>query len=382
MRIVRVATVPFFVLHHLEGQIRALVAAGHEVFVVTSPGEGAERIAALGACVKLVAIPREISPWADLVSLLALSRSLREIRPDLVHSNTPKAGLLAAIAGCWRGVPIRLHTFTGQAWVERKGPVRWLSRLADRVITGLNIRCYADSASQRDFLISEGIASGENLRVLGAGSLGGVDLKRFDIDRLRPAATELRAKLGIAAAAKVIVFVGRVTRDKGIVELVAAFGRLENAALVLVGPFEPERDPLPAATRAEIERNPAIHAIGYDAHPERYLAFADLLCLPSYREGFGIVVIEAAALGVPCVGTRIVGLSDAVVDGKTGVLVPPKDMPALAGALDALLLDDALRAAMGVAARDRIVKDFDAEKLNAALLQEYAALASSAQPRP
>jgi glycosyltransferase involved in cell wall biosynthesis len=378
MRIVRVATVPFFVLHHLEGQIGALVAAGHEVHVVTSPGEGFDRIAALGvAGVEAAAIPREISPLADLGALIRLCLLLKSLNPDLLHSNTPKAGLLGAIAAFLCGVPVRLHTFTGQAWAERSGPVRWLGRLADRIIIALNTLCYADSASQRDFLIREGIATAAKLAVLGAGSLGGVDLARFDAARLRGEAAEARARLGIAPQAKVVVFVGRVTRDKGIAELVAAFGRLQNAALVLVGPLEPERDPLPEATRREIERHPAIRAVGYDARPEVYLAFADLLCLPSYREGFGIAVIEAAALGVPCVGTRIVGLSDAIVDGKTGVLVPPKDAKALAGALETLLNDDARRAVLGAAARKRVHEEFDAKKMNEKLLQEYARLAQS-----
>jgi len=383
MRIVRVTTLPFFVLHHLEGQIRRLVAEGHEVHVVTSAIEGFDRIASLGvAGVVPVNIPRDISPLADLAALVTLWRVLRRLAPQIVHSNTPKAGLITAIAGRLGGVPVRLHTFTGQAWAERRGLVRWLGRLADRLIIGLNTRCYADSFSQKEFLIGEGIARENDIMVLGAGSLGGVDLKRFDRERLRAAATELRTRLGIPPRAKVIVFVGRVTRDKGIAELVTAFGRLKEAALVLVGPQEPERDPLLAQTLAEIERNPAIHAIGYDPEPERYLAFADLLCLPSYREGFGNVVIEAAALGVPCVGTDIVGLRDAVVDGKTGLLVPPRDVPALARALGTLLADDNMRAALGVAARERVGAEFNAEKLNAMLLQEYAALAGRGHFRP
>ncbi|MBC7802871.1 MAG: glycosyltransferase family 4 protein [Candidatus Parcubacteria bacterium] len=375
MRIVRIATVPFFVLHHLEGQIRALVAEGHEVHVLTSAGEGFERIAALGvAGVHATDIPREISPLADARALVQVTALLKQLKPDLVHSNTPKAGLLGAIAARLCGVPVRLHTFTGQAWMERRGPVRWLGRLADRLIVSLNTRCYADSPSQRDFLVSEGLAAEGKIRVLGAGSLGGVDLMRFDAERLRTAGKEARELLVIPRHSRVITFIGRVTRDKGIVELIQAFGQLRDAALVLVGPLEPERDPLPAQTLAEIHRNPAIHAVGYQSRPERYLACADVLCLPSYREGFGIVVIEAAALGVPCVGTDIVGLRDAVVDGKTGLLVPPRDAAALATGLATMLGDDALRLALGTAARARVRRDFDAVVVHAHLLREYASL--------
>ncbi|HTP62354.1 MAG TPA: glycosyltransferase family 4 protein [Burkholderiales bacterium] len=377
MRIVRVATIPFVVLHHLEGQIRASVAAGHEVYVVTMQGAEVERIRALGvAGVVCVDIPREISPLADLVALCGLWRAFGRLKPDLVHSITPKAGLLAAIAGWLRGVPIRLHTFTGQAWAVRSGLVRWLSRMADRLVVRLNTRCYADSFSQRDFLVAEGICRLGELQVLGSGSLAGVDLKRFDAERLRDAAAHARARLRVSAGRKLIAFVGRVTRDKGVGELVAAFKGLRDASLVLVGPLEPERDPLAPETLSEIERNPAIHAIGYDPEPERYLAAADLLCLPSYREGFGIVVLEAAALGVPCVGTRITGLADAVVDGVTGVLVPPKDAGALRMALEGLLADDARRRALGDAARVRVRREFDAAAMQAGLLAEYAALES------
>ena len=383
MRVVRIATIPFVVLHHLESQIRAAVEAGHEVFIVTGPGQGDDQLASLGvAGVVLLEIPREIAPLADLVALFRLYRALGRLKPDLVHSITPKAGLIAAIAGWLCGVGVRIHTFTGQAWAERGGLVRSLSRLSDKVILKLNTRCYADSFSQRKFLVDERIATPDSLQVLGAGSLAGVDLQRFDPVRLRGPAADARAALGIPAGARVIVFLGRVTRDKGIGELVSAFKRLRGAALVLVGPQEPARDPLPLETVEEMRRNPGIHAIGYQAAPERYLAMADVLCLPSYREGFGIVVIEAAALGVPCVGTQIVGLGDAVVDGETGLLVPPKDAEALARALATLLGDDVRRAAFGAAARTRVLAEFDASVLNRKLLQEYAALLERAQPRP
>ena len=378
MRIVRIATMQFVVLHHLGGQIQAAAAAGHQVFVITSRGDVIDQIRSLGvAGITIIDIPREISPLADLIALFRLWREIGKLKPDLVHSITPKAGLLAAIASRLRGVPVRLHSFTGQAWAERRGLVRWLGRLADGVIVRINSRCYADSFSQRDFIVAEGICEREAIHVPGSGSLAGVDLKRFDIDRLRDPARALRARLGIGARDKVVVFLGRVTRDKGIGELVRAFAGIRDAALVLVGPLEPERDPLAPDTLAEIERNPAIYPVGYVPDPDAYLAMADMLCLPSYREGFGSVVVEAAALGVPSVGTRIVGLTDAIVDGVTGVLVPPKNVESLSGALRTLLDDDARRLAMGIAARDRARKEFDAEAMNAALLAEYASLQSN-----
>ncbi len=382
MRICRVASVPFALLHHLRHQILATAAAGHEVLLIASPGAEWSGLRGIdGVRVREIPIARALSPLRDLASLFALWRCLRAERIDVLHSTTPKAGLLAAIAGRLAGVPVRLHTFTGQAWAELSGPMRWLARAADRLVVALNTRCYADSASQRAFLEQEGIAAPGELAVLGAGSVAGVDAAAFDPGRYREAAAALRRAHGIEPEARVLVFVGRVTRDKGIAELVQAFGVLEkrhpSAHLFLVGPEEPERDPLPAETRSAIAGNRRIHAVGYNATPQHFLAAGDVLCLPSYREGFGNVVIEAAAMGLPAVGTRIVGLADAIADGETGVLVPVRDAAALAAALERLLADDALRLAMGRAARERALRLFEAGAVNALVLAEYAALGSA-----
>jgi glycosyltransferase involved in cell wall biosynthesis len=380
MRIVRSATVPFFLLHHLRGQINAMVAAGHEVILVSSPTEGADRLARWpGISFQPIDIPRPIALWRDLVSLWRMYQFLRRVRPDIVHSTTPKAGIIHALAAWLARVPIRLHTFTGQAWAERQGMVRRIGKLADRLIIALNTRTYADSRSQCAYLAEEGVAPLGCVRVLGNGSLGGVDLAALDPAQLASAGNAVRARLGIPAGARVIVFIGRVTRDKGVAELVEAFGRLQSemadAHLILVGPFEPDLDPLPAATLNRIRDDPRIAAVGYDADAAKYLAAADVLCLASYREGFPNVVIEAAAMGVPTVGTDIVGLCDAIVDGVTGVLVPPRDAAALAYTLIAVLTDDDRRRSLGQAARERAHSLFDARVVNGLLLREYAELA-------
>ncbi len=380
MRIVRTATVPFFLLHHLRGQIDATVAAGHEVIVVASPVEGADRLAHWpGVRFQPIEISRPMAPWRDLVSLWRMYHFLRRVRPDIVHSTTPKAGLIQALAAWLARVPIRLHTVTGQAWSRRQGLVRPIGKLADRLIIALNTRTYADSRSQCAYLAEEGIAPPGRVRVLGAGSLGGVDLAALDSECLADAGKALRAKLAIPTGVRVIVFIGRVTRDKGVVELVEAFDRLlaemPDVRLILVGPFERDLDPLPAATADHIRDDPRIVAVGYEAEAAKYLAIADVLCLPSYREGFGNVVIEAAAVGVPTVGTDIVGLRDAVVDGETGLLVPPRDAKALAHALVAVLTDETRRRLLGEAARERARRLFDARVVNGLVLREYAELA-------
>ena len=371
MKIARVATVPFFLYNHLRGQIKATLAAGHEVTLVSGSGQEVEWLKAIpGVKFVEIDIPRKISPFRDMRALWQLHLFFRREKFDIVHSTTPKAGMLCAIAAFLAKVPVRLHTFTGQAWMELRGMMRSIAKAGDRVTAGLDTQCYADSLSQRDFIVSEGIASREKLRVLGSGSLAGVDLSRFDPDKWADSKVATRKALGIPEEHRVITFIGRVTKDKGIEELLAAFESLKSlkCTLLLIGPGEAKDGSFSGPGE---DSDPDIRMIGYSPEPERYLAVTDIFCLPSYREGFGNVVIEAAAMGIPAVGTAITGLKDAVIDGETGMLVPAKDSKALAGALKTLLNDENLRLKMGKAARERAAREFSAEKVNAAVLSEY-----------
>ncbi|NIM97412.1 MAG: glycosyltransferase [candidate division Zixibacteria bacterium] len=302
-------------------------------------------------------------------------------RFDIVHSTAPKAGLLTALAGALARVPVRIHTFTGQVWMEMEGLSRRIMRYCDWLIGHLDTHCYADSPSQRDLLIEEGLVEASKISVLGAGSISGVNLERFNPNKLmEESAVELRRDLALSDHSEIIVFVGRLAKGKGIRELVSAFRMLredhEELDLVLVGPsLESEHDPLPRETLDEISNNPHIHAVGFSQEVEKYLRIADVFCLPSYREGFGSVVIEAAAMGVPAVASRVVGLVDAVVDGETGVLVPAKEVEPLRGALAKMLSAPGIRRRMGCAARERAVRDFDSRIVNGMVCEEYLKLA-------
>jgi glycosyltransferase involved in cell wall biosynthesis len=360
----------------LAGQIEYLARAGAHVAVVTSSGSELQRLSAENVAIENIEIPRSISPLKDIVALFRLWRFFRRSRFDIVHSTTPKAGLLCAVAAALASVPVRLHTFTGQPWVNMTGPVRLLARWADWLMGRFNTRCYADSESQRDFLVAQGLLPAEKSVVLGKGSLAGVDMRRFDAARWSAEEKRaLRRELGVSERGTVILFVGRVTLDKGVRELLQAFEALRNEAydvdLLLVGPLDDERGG--AVDLVGLSR---VHHVGYTDCPERYMAVADFLCLPSYREGFGTVVIEAAAMGLPTVGTRIYGLSDAVEDGVTGVLVPPRDAAALAGAIRSMIDAPDRLLSMGLAARARCIEYFDADKVNALVAEEYARLNS------
>lgn len=388
IRIARISTVPFSILTQLRHQIQTLKNCGAQVWIVTSDGEEFESLQKLaGTACAPIEIPRAIAPWRDLLALLQLFRFFRKNKIMIAHSTTPKAGLLTAIAGLLAGVPIRIHTFTGQPWVSMRGPIRWLARRSDWLIGKLNTRCYADSDSQKHFLVEQKIVAAQKLFVIGAGSLAGVDVERFNAERISmQEREELGAKHGIPHGAQVILFVGRITPDKGVRELIEAFRKIKTAGsaahLVLAGPLDSERGGASNLSLHDINCVPDTHLVGYTERPEAYMAIADILCLPSYREGFGTVVIEAAAMGVPTVGTDIYGLSDAVVNGETGILVPPRDAAALASALAALLKDRVKCTNMGMAAQERARTLFEASRVNSKVAEEYLHLLSTKQRLP
>ena len=377
LRLCRIVTVPGTFQTLLWEQLRCIAAHDVDLTLVSSPGPELALVANdVGARAVSVPMERKPAPLADLRSLLRLTSFLRRNRFDIVHSATPKAGFLTACAGRMARIPIRLHTFTGQPWVELKGLKRRIPRACDAITAKLTTQCYADSRSQRDFLIQEGLVAPEKIAVVGAGSISGVDLKRFSLEVWGGRhSSQTRSELGIPANGLVIIFVGRVTKDKGITELLTAFEKIAErnleVHLVLVGPFEPEQDALPALTMDRLKRNSRIHCIGFCAAPERFLAAADIFCLPSYREGFGSVVVEAGAMELPAVVTRVTGLVDTVAEGETGLIVPAKSVGELAQALQTLLDSKALRTSLGRAARQRVVQSFDCQLINEAVVEQY-----------
>jgi glycosyltransferase involved in cell wall biosynthesis len=379
-RICRTATVPFYLVAHLKPQIEFCVKIGMQVWIVTSDGPERKEIAGnRGLQYHCIEIPRTIHPLKDLVALVKLYRFFKKNRFDIVHSTTPKAGLLSAIASFLARVPLRLHTWTGQQWVTMHGWVRTVSRMADWMIGKLNTHCYADSDSQRRFLIAEGIVPEGKISVLGHGSRGGGDVTRFNPDRWSAVnKRHILEELSISPNSTTIIFVGRISVDKGVLELIYAFETLLRKGydinLVMVGPFDQDRGGKKTVNVDDLQRNDRIHLVGYTAEPERYLSIGDIFCLPSYREGFGSVVIEAAAMNIPTIGTKINGLVDAVEDGKSGLLVPPRDKMALTNALQRLLDDPLMVQQMGSYAKHRCHQYFSLDRVNHAQATEYERL--------
>ncbi|RUR12751.1 glycosyltransferase family 4 protein [Legionella sp. km772] len=376
VRIARVSTIPFFVYTQLRTQLEALADSGALVSIITSDDELSKKIKTIQGCTfKFLFIARKINPFSDLIALIKLWRIFRKEKYQIVHSTTPKAGLLCAIAAKLAGVPICIHTFTGQPWVTMTGIKRFLVKWSDKLIAKLDTYCYADSRSQCDFLIKNKIIAPNKLNVIGNGSLAGVDINRFSHDNFSDEdKIKLKAQYDIEPSAKILLFVGRVTREKGIFELIEAIQNLinkgQNIVLIVLGPFE-QHNEQDVRSYAEKMCGKRVVFAGFHQEPERFMFASDLLCLPSYREGFGTVVIEAAAMGLPVIGTNIYGLKDAIIDGETGLLVEPKNSEQLTQVLDQLLSDDSLRRIMGNKARERARINFDSKQCNELLIKEY-----------
>lgn len=355
-RICFVLTIPFtlnaFVRPHLDR-----LSASYDVTIFLNMKD-TDIVPVVPSRVRLVqlGIIRQIALLEDLRTLFELTGIFRRERFDLVISMTPKGGLLAMIAAWLAGSPRRVHCFTGQVWSTRRGFSRWLLKTMDRLLAFCATRLLADSGSQRRYLIDEGIVAPGKIEVLANGSMAGVDVRRFRPDA--GARSRIRSQLGIGDDACCLLFVGRMTGEKGVPDLVQAFDRLAaehpTLQLMLVGPAEEGFESL-------FRDNPRVHRVGYTPAVEEYMAAADVFCLPSYREGFGLVLIEAGAVGLPVVASRIYGITDAVIEGETGLLHQPGDVADLVDKLEVLVGNPSLRNALGVAGRRRAQAAFSAD---------------------
>lgn len=301
-----------------------------------------------------VEISREIAPFRDLVALGRLWKFYRTKKFDAVVTITPKGGLLGMMAACLARIPVRIHWFTGQVWATKKGLSRAALKQLDRMTAMCATHVLADSSSQRDFLVGERIVRADKISVLGQGSISGVNTNRFRPDA--QARQRIRGELQIADDALCLLYMGRMKKEKGVSDLLDAFGQLrtefKNIHLLLVGPDEEE-----LLTDSKMD---GLHVVDYTGKAEAYMAAADIICLPSYREGFGSVLIEGAACGLPAVASRIYGITDAVVEKVTGLLHPPSDTVSLTDVLRRLASNERLRKELGKNAHKRAVASFQA----------------------
>jgi glycosyltransferase involved in cell wall biosynthesis len=342
----------------LRGRLRALRAAGFSVTVVSSPGELLTCTAALEG-VRSVAIPihRGIAPVADLISLVRLWLLIGRLQPDMVEFSTPKAGLLGTLAAWLRGVPRRVYMLRGLKLEAATGLKRRILLAAERLAARCAHVVLCNSRSLRDQAQALRIGPESRLRLLGEGSSNGVDTGHFS-----PGPSVVRLGLRLPQKAKVVGFVGRLTRDKGLPELIDAFDQIlerePDAHLLLVGWFDNGEDELPSSLRDRIIAHPRIHFAGYVPDPLPFYRAMDVMVLPTWREGFPNVVLEAAATGIPVVTTLSTGSRDSVVPEVTGLLIPPGYPEAITEAVCKLLADPDRARRMGRAARAWVIEHY------------------------
>lgn len=321
-----------------------------------------------------VDIARSISIGKDIKALFKLYRYFKVQKFAAVHSVTPKAGLLTAMAGWMARVPNRIHIFTGQVWTTRKGFMRWLLKTMDKVIVRLDTHILVDGCSQRSFLEKEGVLKPGRATVFGEGSISGVDTQRFKPDgEIRK---EIRQQIGVKDDTLVFLFMGRLNHDKGIRELYEAFNRLAGEAkdvfLLLVG--DDEEDYVSKLAQFPNINESNFYYYGETPTPEKVLNAGDVFVLPSYREGFGTSVLEAAAIGLPSITSDAYGVLDAAIEGETGLRCRVGDSQTL---YDCMKYFDDHRDAvktMGANSRERVLRDFPGERITEYWVEFYHSL--------
>ena len=351
-KLIRSATVPQSLNTFCRGVLSEL-SQEYEVVAVSSPGDALHEVERREG-VRTIAVPmsRHISLANDLKSLWRMWRVLRKEHPDMIHSMTPKAGLISMMAGWLAGVPVRVHTFTGLVWPTATGIKRRILMATDWLTCACATHVIPEGEGVKNDLLNHHITS-KPIKVLGYGNVRGIDLDHYNPDEFKTEQHE-----GFT-----FVFVGRIVRDKGINELVAAFDRLHkehpDTRLVLVGAREDNLDPVAPQTIERISIKDGFEAVGSQKDVRPFYAQADALVFPSYREGFPNVVIEAGAMGLPSIVTDINGSREIIIDGKNGVIIPPHDEEALYQAMKRFVTHPDEVAMMAANARPLIASRYE-----------------------
>ena len=369
---IRISTIPLSLDVLLQGQLRML-SEHYEVVGVSSPGEELEKVAQREG-IRTIAVPmeRKISPFKDLVSLFRLIRLFHREKPWMVHSLTPKAGLLAMTAAWICRVPVRIHMFTGLVFPTTTGLKQKILMATDSITCACATNVLPEGKGVKKDLEHFRITS-KPLQIIGNGNINGIDLEFFDrTPEVMEQAEKYRKEEVVT-----FCFVGRIVRDKGMNELVAAFQRLHqaypNTRLVLVGPFEEKLDPVLPETRQVIEQQAAIEWMGWQNDIRPFLAASEVFVFPSYREGFPNVVLQAGAMGLPSIVTDINGSSEIITEGVNGSIIPSQDEEALYKAMEKLL-DTEERRKLAQQARPQIANRYERKALWKELLKFYRSL--------
>lgn len=374
-KIIRATTVPMSLNAFCKGMLKEL-SEKYEVVGLSSPGEDLDIVGEREG-VKTIAVPmeRHISLFKDFKALIKMIGVFRREKPTMVHSMTPKAGMLCMVAGWLTRVPVRVHTFTGLVWPASTGLKRRILMATDWLTCACATHVIPEGEGVKNDLLNNGITK-KPLKVLGYGNVMGVDMKRFS---RRPEVIKIAE--GIRDESKfTFVTVGRIVRDKGINEMIAAFQKLQetdkNVRLILIGDYEDQLDPISVDSQKAIRDNKGIEAVGRKNGDEllAYYAAADCFVSASYREGFPNTVLEAGAMGLPCIVTDINGSREIIKDGVNGMIVPPQDSEGLYNAMKIVLTSKVDRDNMAKNARKMIADRFEQGFVRKCLYDFYDAI--------
>ncbi len=366
-KIIRVATVPQSLSGLLKGQL-AMLQEHYEIVAVSSPGQQLKLVAEReGVRTHALAMERKISIFKDLVSLFRMIFFLLKERPDMVHSLTPKAGLITMMAAWVCRVPVRMHSFTGLIFPTATGLKQKILITMDKILCACATHINPEGEGVKRDLQAYNITK-KPLMIIANGNINGIDTAYFNPDDYKKPNDSIFR----------FCFIGRMVRDKGVHELVAAFDQVHQihpkTELLLVGSFEDELDPLDAETKQCIESHPAIEFNGFQSDTRPYLARADMFILPSYREGFPNVVLQAGAMGLPQIVTDINGANEIIEDGLNGLIIPPRDVNALRDAMLQMMDKPERCSSMAACARDMITSRYEQQMVWDALLKKYQLL--------
>jgi glycosyltransferase involved in cell wall biosynthesis len=373
-KLIRITTVPIS-LDKLLGKQLTFMSQYYDVTAISSDKNELERVARkYGVQDFHVEMTREISPVRDILAVIKLYGYLRKAKPEIVHSHTPKAGIVGMMAAWLAGVPHRFHTVAGLPLLEAAGIKRKILNLVERLTYQFATKVYPNSFGLKDIILEEKFCLPEKLKVLGQGSSNGIDTRHFMVEQISISEREqLRTALEINSHDFLFIFVGRLVGDKGINELVHAFKEinLPKTKLLLVGPLETYLDPLSPDTIKEIECNSAILNVGYQDDVRPYFSIADALVFPSYREGFPNVVLQAGAMELPAIVSNINGCNEIIINGENGLIIPAKNADELKDAMLKLLNNTELFNKLKKNARPQIVENYEQSVVWQAILEEY-----------
>jgi glycosyltransferase involved in cell wall biosynthesis len=379
-KLIRITTIPMALKFLLPGQMKFMQANGFDVLMISA--DGIERNSVMeneGCPHTIVPMTRKITPFKDLNCLWQLIKIFKKEKPDIVHTHTPKAGLLGMLAAKICGVRVRIHTVAGLPLMVETGFKFQLLKIIEKITFWGANHVWPNSNSLLNYIVEHNLSSQKKLKVISKGSSNGIDLARFSKANFdNRILNDVKIKINYSSDHTYLLTIGRLVKDKGIIELVETF-KIINASytktkLVLVGKFEEELDPLPSSIIEEIKSNVNIIHIDWSQYVEYYISIANVFIFPSHREGFPNVLLQSGALGTPIVCSAIAGNIDIVEDNKTGLLFPVGDRESLKNKIIFALEKSGEMQKMATILQSNITKYYSRENIWNALLLEYKTL--------